>query len=122
MKMKVETFMHVDPKHSPEKQAEVRKVMEEYMKGAMQNEKGKMRSDIVEGFLKLFPSEQVKDLEEQIRQLHILENPKKFRAELIILLIRMYFGGLMSDAGAKDEMRKLLKLDQPQPPFPKAKE
>jgi hypothetical protein len=118
MKTKVEKVSWVDPNLSPEKQAEIKKRMEQMMTGHLQNEKGKMRQGIVDAFLELFPPEQVASLEQEIKQLHILRNPAKFRAELIILLVRMHIGGMVSDDSSKEEWRKLLHLDdqgQPQP-------
>jgi hypothetical protein len=112
MKTKSEKFVWIDPELPPEKQADIRKRLEQMADGHLQNEKGKMRQGIVDAFLELFTPEQVANLEEEIRQLHILKNPAKFRAELIILLVRMHVGGMLSDDSHKEEWKKLLHLEE----------
>lgn len=109
MKFKIEKFLHVSNDLSPEKQAEVARLLEEKMVGGIQNLTGTLRDQISSDFLAIFHPERVKQLEEDMKRLHSIKGYKKFRAELVLMMMDVFIGGLMSDDDDKKVVRDTLK-------------
>jgi hypothetical protein len=94
--MKLEKFMWVDPKLSPEKAAEVKAVLEKQFLGAGQAALGEGRADFIDRFMKLISSdsERVKKLESEISKLHGMEKFERFRTQLLLLCIDIFQSGM----------------------------
>jgi len=104
MKIKMETtHIILKPDLTDEQKKEAMRGMEEYTKGMKQHEIGKARQQVADAFTKLIHPERVEKLEEQIATLQTIKNPKKFRAEVMLLLADAFQGGLSWGIDLKKE-------------------
>ncbi len=77
--------------------------------GRLQVQKGELRAEFVETFLSAFPAEVSKDLEDRIAKIKEIESEKKFKAELIRLLVDVYMIGLFHGAAQPEAISEIRK-------------
>lgn len=106
MEIRFSKILHVSSELTPEKQEEVRKKLEEYGRGAQQALLGESKREIAEEFLGSIAPERRKKLEAEIRRLYKVEDEKRFRVHLVLLLIDAFAGGYCLAADATNQEKK----------------
>ena len=96
MEFKFEEFMHVKSGLSQEEQEEIKRLLQNAMKGSKQNIIGEKRKEIAEGFLRLLEPERSNRLEVEIASLHGTKDEARFRVQILCKLFEAFLGGLIS--------------------------
>lgn len=95
MVFKLQQFMWVDPKLSPELKAQVIENLQRVSQGAAQNFIGQKRRELADGFLQVLDVDRRKQLEEQIATLHGIKDAARFKTQLLLLLVEAFYGGVV---------------------------
>jgi hypothetical protein len=120
--VKLRSFQFVDPKLSDEERAAIESALNKHMIGAEQALKGEGRAEMVNRFIGLLNSlnpVRVEMLESEIKELHSMDKFHRFRAQLILLCLDVFQGGmhfaLFDKRGAENQwdIVKILGLDKP---------
>src|ERR1022692_2775289 len=103
MEMKFEKTMWVSSDLSPKQQAEVRKKLETFTRGAEQQIIGTERKKIIDEFIGMIEPARRAVLEDEIARLHQVEDKDRFRTQLLMMMIDAFGGGYCFAKGINRE-------------------
>lgn len=91
-----------------------RKIAQEKVeRGRDQVKHGQLRADTVKAFLAAFPAERAAEIEKAITKFRTIKGDKKFKAEVIRLLMEMYLSGIYTAHANPEVIAELVKRPRP---------
>src|SRR5215467_3860223 len=94
--------------------AKIWKAEEKIERGRDQVKRGELRAEITKTFLSSFPSEVSQHFEQRIVKIRSIKGEKKFRGEVVSLLLEIYLIGIHHGAAQPEAVNALRKKYFPQ--------